>query len=355
MSGRRSIEIVGFGHGGQPIPAASRVGPLLATGGVYGLDPATGTLPDDVGEQVRLMFANLARILEAGGGTMGAIARMTVFVKDPAARGAVNDEWVRTFPDADRRPARHTLVNDNLPGKMAVQCDAMAWIDPAGDGATASDAIATRLHAIDTPTLSDALDALGMPGAVFGIGALTVERKIAGQVRTVKLGPPLTNAPKKHLGAGAIMAAARGEIIVVEHGRVDVSGWGGLLSRGAVANGIAGVIVDGAVRDVDEAEEIGFPVYARAAVPVTARGRVAEHGFDVPIAFAGVTVSPHDWVLADGSGVVFVPGARVAEVLETAERIFAREQLMARDIVAGVPIGEVMGADYEDLLSKVSK
>jgi 4-hydroxy-4-methyl-2-oxoglutarate aldolase len=210
--------------------------------------------------------------------------------------------------------------------------------------------VADRLRALDTPTLSDAH---GLAGAVVGLSALTVRRRIAGPVRTVKLGAPLPDLPKRHLGAGAIMAAQAGDIIVVEHrGRTDVSGWGGLLSRGAIAKHVAGVIVDGAVRDVDEAAELDFPVYARAGVPITARGRVAEHAFDTPITFAGIAVAPGDWVLADASGTVFVPAARLDEVLATAERIFAREQLMAHDIGAGRSIGEVMGADYEDMLKK---
>lgn len=216
--------------------------------------------------------------------------------------------------------------------------------------------IVNRLRAIDTPTLSDALDALALPGAVIGVGPLTVKRRIAGQVRTVKLGAPMQGLPKRHLGAGAIMAAAAGDVIVIEHrGRTDVSGWGGLLTRGALAKGISGVIVDGAVRDVDEAAELDFPVYARAGVPVTARGRIAEHGFGEAITFAGIAVSEGDWVLADSSGVVFVPAARIDEVLATAERVFAREQLMVRDIEAGRPIGEVLGADYEDMLKKVTE
>jgi enamine deaminase RidA (YjgF/YER057c/UK114 family) len=124
----KSINIEGFNHGQQPIPAASRVGPLLMTGGVYGLDPASGTVPDDVAEQARLMFANLARILSAGGGDLGSIARMTVYVKVPEARAAVNVEWLKAFPDSEARPARHTLVNEGLPGNMLVQCDATAWI-----------------------------------------------------------------------------------------------------------------------------------------------------------------------------------------------------------------------------------
>jgi enamine deaminase RidA (YjgF/YER057c/UK114 family) len=124
---RRSIEIEGFSHGAQPIPAACRVGPLIMTGGVYGLDPATGKIPDDVTEQARLMFANLGRILQAGGAGFDDVARMTVYVKAPEARAAVNAEWLKAFPDAASRPARHTQQNDHLPANMLVQCDVTAW------------------------------------------------------------------------------------------------------------------------------------------------------------------------------------------------------------------------------------
>ena len=210
-----------------------------------------------------------------------------------------------------------------------------------------------RLLRIDTCSVSDALDKLGLPGAVIGLAALTVRKRIAGPVVTVKLGAPMEGLPKRHLGAGAVMAAQTGDIIVVEHrGRTDVSGWGGLLSRGAVMKGVAAVIVDGACRDVDESLELGLPVYARAGVPVTARGRVAEHSFNEAITVGGIAVMPGDLVLADGSGVVFVPAARAEAVIATAEEIYRREQLMAADIERGRPIGEVMGADYEDMLKK---
>ena len=99
------------------------------TGGVYGLDPATGKIPDDVEEQARLMFANLTRILEAGGAGLGDVAKMTVYVKAPEARAAVNGEWLKAFPDPASRPARHTQQNDHLPANMLVQCDATAWAE----------------------------------------------------------------------------------------------------------------------------------------------------------------------------------------------------------------------------------
>jgi enamine deaminase RidA (YjgF/YER057c/UK114 family) len=129
MSARRSIEVEGFSHGAQPIPAASRVGNIVMTGGVYGLDPATGKIPDDVGEQARLMFANLARIMQAAGASMGRVVKMTVYVKVPEARAAVNAQWVAAFPDPASRPARHTFQNDHLPANMLVQCDATAVLD----------------------------------------------------------------------------------------------------------------------------------------------------------------------------------------------------------------------------------
>lgn len=125
---RRSITVEGFHHGAQPIPAAARVGPLIMTGGVYGLDPKTGAIPDDVAEQARLMFINLGRILEAGGGSLDDIVKLTVYAKVLEARAAVNVEWLKAFPDEASRPARHTQPGEHLAGNMLVQCEATAWV-----------------------------------------------------------------------------------------------------------------------------------------------------------------------------------------------------------------------------------
>jgi 2-iminobutanoate/2-iminopropanoate deaminase len=126
---RRSINVDGFHHGGQPIPAACRVGNFVTTGGIHGMDPKTQTLPDDAEAQIAHMFANLERILEAAGAGMASVAKMTVFVKDKSLRDLVNTAWIKSFPDESSRPARHTVVNENLPGNMVVQCDAMAIAD----------------------------------------------------------------------------------------------------------------------------------------------------------------------------------------------------------------------------------
>ncbi len=218
------------------------------------------------------------------------------------------------------------------------------------------DDLIQRLQRLDTCAVSDALDKLGLPGAVLGLASLTIPARVVGRAVTVKLGAPLPRLPKRHLGAASIMAAQAGDIIVVEHrGRMDVSGWGGLLSRAAKRKGVAAVLVDGACRDVDEGRDIGMPVFARAAVPMTARGRVAEHAFQEPITFGAVAVHPGDLVLADGSGIVFITAASAAAVIAAAEDIFAREQAMADAIDRGDPLGDVLGADYEDMLKAGGK
>ena len=128
MSKRRSIEVEGFGHGTNPIPAASRVGNMIMTGGVYGLDPATRAIPAGAAEQCRLMFANLKRILGAAGASPDEVLKVTVFIKDNGVRDVVNPEWTAMFPDPSSRPARQTLVNPHLAANMLIQCEATAVV-----------------------------------------------------------------------------------------------------------------------------------------------------------------------------------------------------------------------------------
>ena len=209
-----------------------------------------------------------------------------------------------------------------------------------------------RLGKLDSCALSDALDSLGLAGEVSGIRRLATGKRIAGRVVTVKLaaGKP-SGQPPRHLCTAAIEAAGEGDIIVVEQRTgIDAAGWGGVLSNAAKVKGVAGVIVEGPARDIDESMELGFPVYARMATARTARGRIYEHDFDCEIAVGEVTVRSGDLVLADSSAVVFVAPDRADEVLRIAERIAAREALMTRAVLDGEPVSEVMGADYETML-----
>jgi regulator of RNase E activity RraA len=216
---------------------------------------------------------------------------------------------------------------------------------------TSEDAI-TRLGKLDSCAVSDALDRLDLKGAVLGIGPLWPCGRVVGRCVTVKIKPAGLEKPKQHLCTSAIAAAAPTDVIVVDNGgRIEVAAWGGLLSLAAQVKGLAGVIVDGACRDVDESRELKFPVFARAAVQITARGRIMQQSCNEEIQFAGVQVYPGDLVIADGSGVVFIPRATESAVIAEAEALARREATMADAIRGGRSIVEVMETmGYESML-----
>jgi len=220
-----------------------------------------------------------------------------------------------------------------------------------------SDLLAARLARLDTCAVSDALDRFGIPGAVSGIRPMWPCQRIAGRVMTVRLVPVedaparAAGGPSRHLGTAAIEAASPGDVIVVDHGgRGRAAGWGGILSLAAKLKGLGGVVVDGACRDVDESRGLGFPLYARSATPLTARGRVLEESYGQPVQVGGIAVSAGDLVLADGTGVVFVAAGTAQEVIAAAETLAAREAAMAASLRAGRSVVEVMGASYESML-----
>jgi regulator of RNase E activity RraA len=218
----------------------------------------------------------------------------------------------------------------------------------------AVDALVERLMKLDTCAVSDAQDKLGIVGTVIGINSLYPTGRIAGRAVTVRLktkGPGETSAV--HLCTRAVVAADPGDIIVIDHRtRADAAGWGGILSTAAKTKGIAGVIIDGASRDVDEAQGLGLPLFARSRTPLTARGRIIEESTNEQIEVGGVAVRPGDYIIADNSGIVVVPAERAEEVIPEAETIVAREAAMAKDVMAGKSVVEVMGTNYEQMLAK---
>jgi len=127
MSKRKSFDVEGLGHA-NPIPAVSRIGNIVATGGVSGTDTSTGKIPEDVTAQCAHMFANLRAILAAAGAAPEDVIRVTVWIARPEIRAEVNKEWVVMFPDPHSRPARHTMFYDHFAGAMVVQCEAWAVI-----------------------------------------------------------------------------------------------------------------------------------------------------------------------------------------------------------------------------------
>ncbi|RKS68266.1 regulator of RNase E activity RraA [Actinomadura pelletieri DSM 43383] len=215
--------------------------------------------------------------------------------------------------------------------------------DSLDEPGTASDAI-TRLRSLDVCAVSDALDTLGLPGATVGLAPMWPSPgTVAGRVRTVKAGPRAAAGPTTHIASPAVASARPDDVIVIDNrGRTDVSCWGGLLAEAAAAAGVAGVVVDGACRDVPECAGLDLPLFARAAVPVSARGRIVQDAMDVPVQIRGVRVRSGDLVVADRNGVAFIAAEHGERVIALAERITAREAAMAAAVRAGRSIVEVM-------------
>jgi regulator of RNase E activity RraA len=209
-----------------------------------------------------------------------------------------------------------------------------------------------RLRKLDVCAVSDALDRLSLPSSIGGIAQFSGVNRIAGRVITVRLGvgqPP--DGTPRHLCSAAIERGGTDDVIVVEQRTgIEAGSWGGLLSLGAAVRGVAGVVVDGPVRDIDEARSLGFSVFARSLTARTARGRIVELGTDLTLSIGGVRVDSGDYVVADNSAVAFIAASEIDRVLQAAESIASRERAMAEAIRAGVPIGKVMGGDYEHML-----
>lgn len=218
----------------------------------------------------------------------------------------------------------------------------------------AREPIVERLLKLDTCAVSDGMDRLGLMGATYGVRPMWPCPKIVGRAVTMKIKPVGLDKPMHHLGTLPIGAAQSGDVIVIDNGgRPDTSCWGGLLALAAKTKGIGGVVIDGACRDIDESRDVGFPVYARGAVPMTARGRVMQEAYNQEIEFAGVQVHPGDLVIADGSGVVIIPRSKEEEIIRAAEAVAATEARMAEGIRHGMSVLEVLEKlGYEQMLDK---
>lgn len=162
------------------------------------------------------------------------------------------------------------------------------------------------------------------------------DKRICGPAATVLEAATDEFVPPQH-ALDLIDEAPAGSVIVIsiEGGEPDVAVWGGLMTAGAVANGHAGAVLDGAVRDLTEIRrDYGFPVYARDVSPGTTLGRYRTVASQVPVRVGGIMVHPGDIVVGDVDGVVVVPQAKAAEVLAMAQEIDARELEQAKLIIA---------------------
>jgi regulator of RNase E activity RraA len=200
-----------------------------------------------------------------------------------------------------------------------------------------------RLAALDTNTVSDALDFLGLAGATVGLRPLWNCPKIVGRASTVLLAPKTDSVPTVHLITPVVeQIDSDDRVLVIAGGIEGISCWGDILANAAAGKQVRGTVIDGFSRDIDGSASIGYPVYGRGVTMISARNRVVQIDAAVTINVAGVDVSEDDYVIADRCGTVFVPHAYIEKVVDLGERITRRQDGMVEAVRSGRSVADVM-------------
>ncbi len=184
-------------------------------------------------------------------------------------------------------------------------------------------------------------DALGKGGAMdHEIRPWSGNSRMAGPAYTVQL-----HTADILMVSKALAECPAGHVLVIDgHGERNTALWGGLTTLSALRKGLAGVVVDGAIRDLADIRQSKLPVFARAVVP-NAGGAEYAGKLQVPVACGGMVVNPGDWIVGDEDGVVVIPAARLDEALEKAERIVAAEKKIAKAIRGGAEVAALLRVD----------
>ena len=192
-------------------------------------------------------------------------------------------------------------------------------------------------------------DALGKSGAMsHDMRPWSANPRMAGPAFTVQV-----HTADILMVSKALTECPAGSVLVIDgHGELNTALWGGLTTMLALKKGVAGIVVNGAIRDLADIRPSKLPVFARAIVPNAGGAEYVGH-LQVPVACAGVVVTPGDWVVGDDDGVVVIPQARLEEAVEKAANIVEAEKRIAKAIRAGQDLGQMLRID--EVLERKSK
>ena len=203
-----------------------------------------------------------------------------------------------------------------------------------------------RLLKLGTGPVSDALDKGGAMD--HEMRPWSANARMAGPAFTVQL-----HTADILMVSKALAECPAGHVLVIDgHGERNTALWGGLTTLSALRKGLAGVVVDGAIRDLANIRASKLPVFARAVVP-NAGGAQYAGKLQVPVACGGAVVHPGDWLVGDDDGVVVIPASRLEETLEKATRIVEAEKRIAKAIRAGAEVATLLRV--EETLERKSK
>ncbi len=183
---------------------------------------------------------------------------------------------------------------------------------------------------------SNISDAMHRTGQLNGIMAICPGAKAVGRAFTVRTYPGDWAKPVE-----AIDHAPEGSVIVVDAGGSDIAVWGELATWSCVKKGICGVVIDGAIRDVDVIRKLRFPAFARHITP--AAGEPKGFGeMEVEILCGGAKIRPGDWIVGDDSGVVVIPKEEAVEVANRAADVLEKENRVREEIKRGSTLSKVL-------------
>jgi regulator of RNase E activity RraA len=202
----------------------------------------------------------------------------------------------------------------------------------------ATDPNVARAAALDTATLSDALDRLGIVGQCYKIKPRDPSFRLAGRAFTLLYGPAAN--PPGTVG-DFIDDVPQGSVIVLDNGgREDATVWGDILTEIAHRRGIAGTVIDGINRDLSLCLELGYPVFSKENWMRTGKDRVQVEGVNVPVTVGGARVAPGDLLKGDADGVVVIPKEHEEAVLSAGEEIQTAEDHIRSACRAGARLDE---------------
>ena len=205
-----------------------------------------------------------------------------------------------------------------------------------------SDANVERAARLDTATLSDALDRLGIAGQCLGIKPLDQKAgTLAGRAFTVQYAP---QGPGGTVG-DFIDDVPEGAVVVIDNGgRPDATVWGDIMTFVADKRGLGGTVIDGACRDTHLALALGYPIYSRSYSMRTGKDRVQLETVGGVVTIGDARVAPGDLLKGDSDGVIVIPKEREDEVLDTAEVIHAAEEVIRDRLAQGERLDTVRSA-----------
>jgi 4-hydroxy-4-methyl-2-oxoglutarate aldolase len=195
-----------------------------------------------------------------------------------------------------------------------------------------------RVALLDTATLSDALDRLGIVGQCYRIRPLDPDFRLAGRAYTVQYGAA-TNPPGT-VGDYIDDVPDRGVIVLANHGRDDATVWGDILTEIAHRRQLAGTVIDGVCRDTALSSKLGYPIYSRGHWMRTGKDRVQVETVNTPVTIGNARVAPGDLLRGDADGVLVIPRAHEEAVLKAAEEIERTEQSIREAVRSGLRLDE---------------